>query len=83
MHSIGRNAGLIREYLTRNFGILRDTNVLPKTNLAASVDVQMESGCSRGDLDFFSFLVFYLHFTLLTNLTTTTTTTTANITTLN
>ena len=81
MHSIGRNAGLIREYLTRNFGILRDTNVLPKTNLAASIDVQMESGCSRGDLDFFSLLVFYLHFTLLTKLTTTTTT--ANITTLN
>ena len=50
MHSIGRNAGLIREYLTRNFGILRDTNVLPKTNLAASVDVQMQSRCSRGDL---------------------------------
>ena len=49
VHSIGRN-GNIREYLTRNFSILRDTNILPKTNLAASVDVQMQSGCSRGDL---------------------------------
>ena len=55
MHSIGRNAGLIREYLTRNFSILRDTNVLPKTNLAASVDVQMQAGCSKGDLYFFLF----------------------------
>ena len=49
VHSIGRNAN-IREYLTRNFSILRDTNVPPKTNLAASVDVQVETGCSRGDL---------------------------------
>ena len=55
MHSIGRNAYLIREYLTRNFNILRDTNVSPKTNLAASVDVQMQSGCLRGDLIFFLF----------------------------